>query len=203
MAKRRYYSKYSKKRFGSSLNTETIVFFAVVLLVLFFAAYVGLDIEKAVLAVFMLIIAVGILVLGIAIVMFYKRRQREKSLELSDVMHMTGIEFENYLQGLLTFKGFIDVKVTPSQGDYGADLICKSEGKRFAVQAKQYNTFKPVGVEAIYQVLGGQKKYDCDETMVITTGVFTDQAYILADKSKTILVDRYTLADWITEYRRR
>lgn len=199
-----YRRRYYKKGFGYSFSSEIIIGSAVVILILLFLTqYLGLGLHGALILLFG-VMACAVMALFVAGILIIRRRQqRQKSLELSEVEKMTGIQFEHYLVGLLRFKGYTDIVVTPPQGDYGADLIVTYDKQKIAIQAKQYNTWKPVGVEAIYQVLGGERRYHCQGTMVITTGLFTQQAYALAEDSGTMLIDRNILADWITEYRKR
>lgn len=200
----RYSHRYSKRGFGYSFSPEVIIGSAVIsLILLFLTQFLGLGFEGALYALFGMLacVVVALAIVGFQIVI--RRRERERSLELSEVDKMTGIQFENYLVGLLKYKGYTNIELTPPQGDYGADLIVTFHKQKIAVQAKQYNSWKPVGVEAIYQVLGGERKYHCSGTMVITTGFFTPQAYVLAEESGTELIDRTLLADWITEYRKR
>ncbi|WP_084031585.1 restriction endonuclease [Anaerobacillus arseniciselenatis] len=42
---------------------------------------------------------------------------------------MSGRKFEEYLQALLIEKGYY-VQLTPASGDYGADLILSTKGKK-------------------------------------------------------------------------
>ena len=100
---------------------------------------------------------------------------------------LSGTEFEEFLAGLFRGQGYA-VELTPSTGDYGADLILMKDGQRIAVQAKRYAG--SVGVSALQEALSGQAYYKCQSAWVITTGVFTVNAIELATKSSVKLIGR-------------
>jgi len=66
------------------------------------------------------------------------RNKRIRALEISHIDCMSGIEFELYLQQLLTARGF-HVSTTPISGDLGVDLVASSGGNKFAIQVKRYS----------------------------------------------------------------
>lgn len=49
---------------------------------------------------------------------------------------MTGYEYEKECAKLLGFKGFTDIKVTPSSGDQGVDIVAYKDGKKYGIQCK-------------------------------------------------------------------
>lgn len=103
---------------------------------------------------------------------------------------LSGVEFEEFLAGLLRAQGYV-VELTPNSGDYGADLILSKDGQRIAVQAKRY--VGSVGVQAVQEALSGQAYYQCHIACVITTGTFTPNALELAEKSGVIMIGRDNL----------
>ena len=105
-----------------------------------------------------------------------------------------GVEFEEYLAGLFRKQGF-KVELTPSSGDYGADLLLIKDGKRIAVQAKRY--VGSVGVAAVQEALSGMAYYRCSASWVVTTGTFTPNAVELAEKSIVRLIGRAELGKMI------
>ncbi|MFC2947671.1 restriction endonuclease [Virgibacillus sediminis] len=94
---------------------------------------------------------------------------------------MSGRRFKKYHQALLKARGHY-VQLTPASGDYGADLILATKGKRIAVQAKGYK--KNVGVKAIQEIASAKSHYKSDECWVITNSFFTEQAKKLASSNK-------------------
>jgi restriction system protein len=99
---------------------------------------------------------------------------------------LSGAEFETYLAGLFRQLGY-QVELTPTTGDYGADLLLSKQGERVAVQAKCYTG--SVGVSAVQEALSGMAYYQCQSAWVVTTGNLTPNAIELAKKSNVRLID--------------
>lgn len=102
--------------------------------------------------------------------------------------YMTGPDFEVYCADLLRKNGFIDVSVTSTSGDFGADIIATQNKIKYAIQCKCYSS--DIGVDAVYQVTGGMKYYDANVGVVLTNRYFTRQAKELASKTGIALWDR-------------
>jgi HJR/Mrr/RecB family endonuclease len=104
---------------------------------------------------------------------------------------LSGLEFEEFLAGLFRAQGYT-AELTPTSGDYGADLILTKDGRRIAVQAKRY--IGSVGVQAVQEALSGQAYYQCHTAWVVSTGTFTANAKVLAEKSSVKLMGRTDIA---------
>ena len=102
--------------------------------------------------------------------------------------HMTGNEFEIYCAELLTKNGYEDVTITPESGDFGADILARGKGIRYAIQCKCYSS--DIGVDAVYQISGGMKYYNANIGIVLTNRYFTRQAQELAQNIGVILWNR-------------
>ena len=111
---------------------------------------------------------------------------------ISDIDLMEGYEFENYLQTLLFYAGFV-TEVTPASKDYGADLILTEPDtkNKIVVQAKRYN--KTVGVKSVQEVIGAKSHYKAEEGVVITNSHFSYEAETLAKENQIRLIDREEL----------
>jgi len=128
-----------------------------------------------------------------------EKRQREhaaweRSYGLAQVHELDklgGVEFEEYLAGLFRKQGYV-AELTPSTGDFGADLVLLKDDNRIAVQAKRYAG--SVGVAAVQEALSGLAYYQCNAAWVVTTGTFTPNAIELAKKSNVRLYGRDELA---------
>lgn len=114
--------------------------------------------------------------------------------QVHELDKLGGVEFEEYLAGLFRKQGY-KVELTPSSGDYGADLLLIKDGKRIAVQAKRYAG--SVGVAAVQEALSGMAYYQCSAAWVVTTGTFTPNAVELAEKSNVRLIGRAELGKMI------
>jgi restriction system protein len=124
---------------------------------------------------------------------------RTRALQITDVDQMSGVEFEQYVALLLKNQGYRNVETTRLQGDFGADLIFRDrKGVKWAAQLKRYKG--QVGVEALYQVLGGKQYYGCQRMMVVTNSNFSTAAINLALKSSIYLVYRERLIEWMVDF---
>lgn len=201
---RRYSSRYSRG-YNSAFPTQVIVVGAIIILLFWVPMALWSVSFKVVAGVFVtLIVSFLVSVTAIALHKRYRIHRKAQSLSLSQVDHMRGIDFEYYLAELLKFRGYKQVKVTKASGDQGADLTAVApDGVSTAFQAKQYNTWKRVGVEAVYQVNTGRMVYGCERAMVITTGNLTRQARKMAADVGVEVVERDELIDWIDQFQHR
>lgn len=125
-----------------------------------------------------------------------KKRKRQKLLKsgIYDIDFMSGIEFEDYLEGLLKQQGY-KVKMTAASNDYGADLILEKERQITVVQAKRYK--ENVGIKSVQEVIGAMGYYKADKGMVITNSYYTNQALKLAKANSIQMWDREKLINEI------
>ncbi len=111
-----------------------------------------------------------------------------KVISLNDVFHCKdGADFEEKFAELLKGSGYTDVRVTPTSGDFGADIIAERGGIIYAIQCKYYSN--PVGIEAVYPIHAARLHYKAHCAVVATNNVFTKPAQILAEELGVILWD--------------
>ncbi|WP_246050151.1 restriction endonuclease [Aquibacillus sediminis] len=134
-----------------------------------------------------------------ALIVKVLREQKLRKSGITEVDEMSGRKFEEYLQALLKAKGYY-IQLTPSSGDYGADLILSTKGKKIIVQAKRYK--KNVGVKAVQEIASAKSHYKAEECWVITNRLFTEQAKKLANSNQVRLVDRKQLINWMLEIKK-
>lgn len=112
---------------------------------------------------------------------------------------LSGSDFERLLKRLFEAMGYT-VQLTGQSGDQGGDLIANNNGDRILIQAKCYRDWT-VGNEAVQQVVGAMKYYDCNKSYVITTSEsFTPQAHELAKANNTNLISKQQLSEMLLEY---
>lgn len=105
------------------------------------------------------------------------------------VTYRNGYEYERYVAWWLSGRGCHDIRITPSSGDYGADIICYDRrGVKCAVQCKYYS--KPVGYRAVEEALGAMHYYGCGRAIVVTNNVFTRQAIDAAKRTGVELMPK-------------
>jgi restriction system protein len=105
---------------------------------------------------------------------------------------LNGEDFERYLEILFKKLGY-QVRRTPYQGDYGADLILRRGDEDISVQAKRYN--RAVGVKAVQEAVTAKDYYGCNKAMVVTNSYFSRQARTLAKANSVELWDRNELVN--------
>ena len=140
------------------------------------------------------ILAVLVLAAAAGVVLCKRFRKRYADDELDE---MEGLDFEYYCAELLRNRGFIEVEVTKSSGDYGIDILAEKEGVTYAIQCKRYNA--PVGVKAVQEAYAGRDFYDRMVGCVLTNQYFTQPAVDAAQKLKILLWDRDYLEEMIEE----
>ena len=140
------------------------------------------------------ILAVLVLAAAAGVVLCRRFRKRYSDDELDE---MEGLDFEYYCAELLRNRGFIEVEVTKSSGDYGIDILAEKEGVTYAIQCKRYNA--PVGVKAVQEAYAGRDFYDRMVGCVLTNQYFTQPAVDAAQKLKILLWDRDYLEEMIEE----
>lgn len=134
------------------------------------------------------------------LVIFLKVHKRRKLINsgIYEIDKMSGTQFEKFLYYYFKKSGF-QCSLTPSTGDYGADLIIMKEDTIIVVQAKRWK--RAVGIEAVQQIIGSIKYYEADYGMVITNSFFTPNAIELAGTNDIELWDREALIKKIRNFK--
>lgn len=129
---------------------------------------------------------------------FEKESDDKTSYSLDDIDNkMTGTDFEKFCGSLLKNNGFINITVTQSSNDYGADVVAVKDGIKYAIQCKKYSS--PVGISAIQEVMASKTIYNCHVACVLTNNSFTPAAEELANKALVLLWDRSKLKELINK----
>lgn len=108
-----------------------------------------------------------------------------KQFLLRDWRSLRSIEFEKFLEDVLTAQGY-RVETTKVTGDQGVDLVVAKDEVRIAIQVKGY--LHSVGNEAVQQAYAGQAHYSCQACAVITNSRFTPSAVQLARSTRCLLI---------------
>ena len=125
------------------------------------------------------------------------RTQSYRTVSISDIDAMTGVEFETFLVELFTKMGYTAKKLGSSY-DQGADLLVSKSGELIAVQAKRYGS--KVNNKAVQEVVASLQYYSAGRGMVITTDEFTKSAIELARANDVELIDRSKLEQMVKDY---
>ena len=112
---------------------------------------------------------------------------------------MNGVDFEQCLATLISRCGIGSVNTTPKSGDYGVDIIVKTNREKWVIQCKRYSN--KVGINPIQEVYTGKQYYHADVAIVATNSDFTKNAIELAKKTGVELWSGGQLLSLVNRYR--
>lgn len=114
-----------------------------------------------------------------------------------DVETLDGVGYEHHCARLLTQGGW-NATVTKTSGDQGVDIVAERDGFRAVIQCKKYS--KPVGNDAVQQVIAGREMYPGARGMVVVSNQpFTRSARALARQCSVLLLSHAQLGVLIPE----
>ena len=109
---------------------------------------------------------------------------------LKSYQYNNGYEYEVYCAFKLADQGFRNIEITQKSNDFGADIICESNGIKICVQCKCYS-YGNVGVDAIQEVVAALAHYGCHKGVIMTTGTLTPSAIQLAYENNVEIIDNF------------
>lgn len=115
---------------------------------------------------------------------------------LDGVRSMSGPQFEAYTAEVLRAMGY-RAEVLGGSGDQGVDLVVEGEGRRIAVQCKNYA--RPVGNKPVQEVYAGATYHGCRDAWVVAPAGYTRGAFDLARSVGVELFDTDSLRNWIAQ----
>jgi restriction system protein len=127
--------------------------------------------------VFVVLAYVGILHL---IVLAYEQVARPRFRK-----SMSPQEFEHYCAAVLQERRW-KTRVTRMSGDQGVDIVAEKRGLRIAIQCKKYS--KPVGNQAVQEVVAAMAHVGAQRGVVVTTLGYTPAAERLAASNRVLLL---------------
>ncbi|WP_099347939.1 restriction endonuclease [Acetobacter aceti] len=110
------------------------------------------------------------------------KRQLQRKLQSAEnkrqkSTHATGLAYEQACASALRASGWL-VRTTRTSGDFGADLVCRTDGVSMVVQCKAYS--KPAGISAVQQAHAAMSHYRTTQAAVMCDAGFTQAARSLA-----------------------
>lgn len=143
----------------------------------------------------------GVVLIIFGLIKWFKalrRREQMQSIDLQEIDAMSGHAFEHYVGQLLSQQGY-QTEVTRGSGDNGVDIIAKMNGTRWAIQCKRQAS--NISRNAISDAVAATKStlFNCSRAMVVTNSYFSKAAISYAHSTNCVLVDRDTLAKWISK----
>jgi restriction system protein len=131
--------------------------------------------------------AFGVMCFLILLKLSWNLLSHRRFTQFKNVDVMDGLEFEQYVAGLLRANGYRNVSLT-ERYDFGVDIIAENDGIRWGIQAKRHSGL--VKASAVRQVVTGLRLYNCDRSMVITNSAYSAVARRLANANDCVLIDR-------------
>jgi len=139
----------------------------------------------------------------------FKRQVKHPSVKLkppienkynSDADRLTNMswqEFEMLVSYFFKKQGYSVSECGGGGPDGGVDLRLKKNGKKILVQCKHWKTFK-VGVRTVREQLGIMTAERAAQVIIVTSGLFTDEAIEFASNQHITLIDGIKLRKIIT-----
>jgi restriction system protein len=135
------------------------------------------------------LIVVG--VVGLLVWLLVKGSGRHRTMEasalaslLQNVRQMSGSQFEVFVANLFRTMGY-DAQVLGGSGYQGVDVLVKADGKRIAVQCKNYA--KAVGNRPFQEVYAGATYHQCSQAWVGAPAGYTNGVVKLAQRVGVLL----------------
>ena len=109
--------------------------------------------------------------------------------------------FEHFIGMLLNEMGY-DTQITPKTGDYGIDIVAKSQDEVIAVQCKKYREGHNVGNQEVQMLLGAMQLTTVKATrgILVTTSQFTRQAIKQAADTSVVLWNKHALHELVRRH---
>ncbi|MBS1955159.1 MAG: restriction endonuclease [Cyanobacteria bacterium SZAS-4] len=123
-----------------------------------------------------------------------QERKRRLSVSAKHIDRMSGAEFEYHLAEYFAERGY-RIEITPTTGDYGADLVLRSRTECIVVQAKRWNS--KIGLSAVQEISTARHFYGAKSALLITNSSLTRSAKELARRANVTVWERNKLFEML------
>jgi restriction system protein len=131
-----------------------------------------------------------------------KKKLLDKQRDLDSIKCLSWKEFEELIAEAYPRKGYSVVENYGVGPDGGIDLVLRKAGNLFLVQCKHWKTQK-VDVRVVREMYGLMAAERASGVIVITSGLFTQEAKTFAEDKAIDLVEGYQVADLISSAQRK
>ncbi len=125
-----------------------------------------------------------------------KKKLLDKQQDLDSIKSLSWKQFEELVAEAYRRKGCSVVENDGIGPDGGVDLVLKKDGNLFLVQCKQWRSYK-VDVRVVREMYGVMTAKQANGVIIITSGLFTQEAKSFATDKPIDLVGGNQLADLI------
>ncbi|MGE5212579.1 MAG: restriction endonuclease, partial [Nitrospirota bacterium] len=125
-----------------------------------------------------------------------KRKLLDKQKDLDSIRSLPWKQFEELVAEAYRRKGYGVVENHGVGPDGGIDLVLKQNGNRFLVQCKQWKRQK-VDVRVVREMYGVMTAESATGVIIMTSGLFTQEAKSFAENKPIDLVEGHQLAELV------
>jgi restriction system protein len=126
-----------------------------------------------------------------------QRRERTRffsdGIDLDRIRALSWQEFERRVADVFRHRGYLVEETGGGGADGGVDLRLRRDGETTLVQCKHWNVYK-VGVRPIRELFGVMAAESAGRAILITSGVYTEEARHFAEDKPVELIDGRQLA---------
>lgn len=137
----------------------------------------------------LIVVLIAVLVLIASIGMSKSKNTQSVATDGNQSKAERGVAFEMWCGEYLRSRGFSNVSMTKTSGDYGADLIAYDNfGNKWVFQCKCYQ--KSVGLSAVQEAIASKGHYNASRCGVMTNSYLTDGARQLALENSVEILEQ-------------
>lgn len=125
-----------------------------------------------------------------------ERRLLDKQQDLASIRTLSWQRFEALVAEAYRRQGYVVTRIGGDGPDGGVDLTLNKDGDVLIVQCKQWRAYK-VGVRVVREVFGVMTAKRAQGAVIITSGLFTQEAKTFARGKPIDLVEGQQLADLV------
>jgi len=122
-----------------------------------------------------------------------KKKLLDKQTDIDSIRSLSWKQFEELVAEAYRRKGYAVVENEGAGPDGGVDLVLKKDGNLYLVQCKQWKSYK-VGVPVVREMYGVMTAKHAQGVIIITSGMFTQEAKHFAEDKPIDLVEGNQLA---------
>ena len=131
-----------------------------------------------------------------ALLSYGKSQRLERQSGIESIRSLGWKEFEELLGEAYRRDGYSVVENDHAGPDGGVDLLLKKSGNTYVVQCKQWRDAK-VGVSIVREMFGVMHHQNATGVIIVTSGMFTQEARNFANGKPIDLVEGSQLAEFI------
>jgi len=127
---------------------------------------------------------------------YRKEKLLDRQKDIDSIKALTWKEFEELIAEAYRRMGYSVVENYDIGPDGGVDIVLRKNGNTYLVQCKQWRSFK-VGVKVVREMYGIMTDRRATGVMIITTGVFTQEAKNFAKDKPIDLIEGNQVVEMI------